>query len=473
MEELSRKLGAGCEGGFMTITERQSQVIKSDRMPLLKKLFWTYFLLLIFEGALRKWILPQLAGPLLVVRDPIALLIIVEAYRDRKWPRQWAGTVGILTAGLFALCFLQLVVGETRWFIALYGLRSYLLPFPVAFIMGANLDEEDLRKFGTCILWLLLPLTALEVAQYLAAPSSFLNVGASIGAVQLESASGHVRASATFSYVVGPVSYIPLAAAFIFYGLANARFAKKSLLWAAAFALVLAVPVTGSRSLVFLIAGVVACVGLAAFFGVSQFVKSLQMITALLLVSALVSRLPIFSQATDTLVTRFTLAAGSEGNTEDSLMLRLVRPVTGTIEESIAKENWLGTGVGYGASAISKLLTGTQIFLAGEDEFARVLNEFGAPAGMAFMFFRWTLALMIAAKALSRVREHQPLAWLLVPLMSMTLIFGVLEQPTEQGFMVISVAFSLAALRLTEIPVEEAQESKLQWKQRRFGMGAQ
>ena len=42
-------------------------------MPLLKKLFWAYFLLLIFEGALRKWVMPQLSAPLLLIRDPLAL----------------------------------------------------------------------------------------------------------------------------------------------------------------------------------------------------------------------------------------------------------------------------------------------------------------------------------------------------------------------------------------------------------------
>ena len=31
---------------------------RQSKMPLLKKLFWLYFLLLIFEGALRKWVLP-------------------------------------------------------------------------------------------------------------------------------------------------------------------------------------------------------------------------------------------------------------------------------------------------------------------------------------------------------------------------------------------------------------------------------
>jgi hypothetical protein len=442
-------------------------------MPLLKKLFWAYFLLLVFEGALRKWIVPQLSGPLLIVRDPIGLLIIWEAYRTHKWPKEWSAVVGILTATVLALCLLQLVVLDTPWFIPLYGLRSYLLPFPVAFIMGTNLDEEDLHKFGNCILWLLLPLTALEIAQYLAPSGSFLNVGAYRGSEQLNYALGHVRASATFSYVVGPMSYVPLAAAFIFYGMANPKFAKKWLLLATAGALVLSVPIVGSRTLVFLLAAIITCVGMAAFFGVSQFVKSLQMIAALLVVSALVARLPVFADATDTLIERFAQASTAEGTTEDSIFLRIVHPITATTDQSIGRSNWLGVGVGYGANAVSTLLTGTQVFTTGEDEFSRVINEFGAPAGIAFMMFRGLLAVMIVSKALARVREHQPLPWLLVPLMFWTLVFGVLEQPTEQGFMVMSVAFSLAALRLAPTPIEEAQAVDQPWQRRRIGMGVQ
>src|SRR5438128_1892579 len=41
----------------------------------LKRLIWLYFWLLIFEGVFRKWIVPQLANPLLLVRDPVLLLI--------------------------------------------------------------------------------------------------------------------------------------------------------------------------------------------------------------------------------------------------------------------------------------------------------------------------------------------------------------------------------------------------------------
>jgi hypothetical protein len=159
-----------------------------------------------------------------------------------------------------------------------------------------------------------------------------------------------------------------------------------------------------------------------------------------------------------------------EGTTENSILLRIVYPITRTIEQSIGKNNWLGAGVGYGANAVSTLMTGTQVFTTGEDEFSRVINEFGAPAGIAFMLFRGLLAVMIVSKALARVREHQPLPWLLAPLMFWTLVFGVLEQPTEQGFMVMSVAFSLAALRLAPVPIESAQAMDQPWQLRKTGL---
>jgi hypothetical protein len=421
-------------------------------MPTLKRLFWLYFLLLIFEGALRKWIVPPLSTPLLLVRDPVAIMIIWEAYRTGKWPKQWSAVTGILATGLVGLCLVQLVAGDNPWFAALYGLRSYLLPFPVAFIMGENLDEEDLRRFGNCILWLLLPLTLLEVIQYNAASNSFWNAGASEGATQLGYTAGHVRASATFSYVMGPTLYIPLAAAFIFYGMANPKFAKRWLLWAAAGAMVLAIPVTGSRTVAYELAALLVCVGVAAFFGVSQFAKSLRMIVVLLVVFGLVSQLPVFSDATGSFLQRFEEANGSEGGSaETSILLRIIHPITGSIEYSLAGNDLLGMGIGHGANAITKLLTGDVTFLAGEDTATRTMNELGWPCGLAFMLFRFSLAIIVTAKALAQAREGQPFAWLLVPITFNVLTLGGLDQPTVQGFMVIGLAFSLAGLKQVNV----------------------
>ena len=119
-----------------------------------------------------------------------------------------------------------MIVGDNPWIAALYGLRSYLLPFPVAFIMGENLDAEDLRNFGVCTLWLLLPLTALEVAQYLAPPGSCLNAGAYEGAEQIYYVEGHVRASATFSFVCRTNQLCSDGGGICLYGLMSEWFAR-------------------------------------------------------------------------------------------------------------------------------------------------------------------------------------------------------------------------------------------------------
>jgi hypothetical protein len=422
-------------------------------MPLLKKLIWTYFLLLIFEGALRKWILTPLAAPLLLVRDPVAILIIWEAYRQDRWPQKWSTLMGILTACLMAICVAQVVLVNNLWIAAIYGLRSYLLPFPVAFIMGEYLNEEDLRKFGVCTLWLLLLVTGIEIAQYMAPQGSFLNRGASEGGGQIIYVGERVRASGTFSFVTGPASFTPLAAAFVLYGFVRERFAKKQLLWAAAFALLLSVPIIGSRTIVFELAGVVACAAIAAFSGVSQLFKSLRLALPLLAISFLVSLLPIFSQASTHLRQRFTEASSSEGSASNSLEKRTFGSLSGTIGETDFLSNPIGVGMGAGAAAISKLTTGDVYFITGESEFSRLLNELGAFPGLFFMTFRLLLGVMVFSMAIGRARSNEPLALLLFPVTFSTLFMGVLEQPTEQGFMVVALGFSLCALRTGVVPI--------------------
>lgn len=432
-----------------------------DRMPLLKKLFWAYFLLLIFEGALRKWILPQLSGPLLLVRDPIAVLIIWEAFRTRKWPEKWSAVTGALSIGLIGLCVAQTLIGDNSWIAAIYGLRSYLLPFPVAFIMGENLDAEDLRKFGVWTLLLLLPETALEAAQYLAPGNAFLNAGAYEGARQISYVGGHVRGSGTFSYVTGPASFVPLAAAFLLYGLVNEKFAKKWLLWLASFALVLSVPVVGSRTLVFQLAAVVICAGIAALCGVSQFISSLKLIVPFLVVIALASLLPLFSQSSKNLNQRFEEGNRVEGGAKHSVVRVVVNRGGAGVVSRLAETDFLshpiGIGMGQGANAISKLLGGRPEFIAGEGEFDHVMSELGPFPGMAFMLLRLFVALALVKKALSRAREGNPLALLLAPLMFIGLVLGISEQPTAQGFTVIAMAFSLAASKRARTLIQPVQ----------------
>src|ERR1700720_2925181 len=62
-------------------------VDRSKTIRHIRALIWLYLILLIFEGALRKWIVPQLSNPLLIVRDPVVIAIYMLSLRAHVFPR--------------------------------------------------------------------------------------------------------------------------------------------------------------------------------------------------------------------------------------------------------------------------------------------------------------------------------------------------------------------------------------------------
>src|SRR6185312_4238591 len=80
-------------------------------------------------------------------------------------------------------------------------------------------------------------------------------------------------------------------------------------------------------------------------------------------------------------------------------------------------------------------------------EFSHELMEMGPIAGGAFGILKLFLAIIIFGQAVARARDGDPLALLIYPLVFATLFYALLEQPTFQGFTVISMAFCIAAAK--------------------------
>jgi hypothetical protein len=101
--------------------------------PAIKYLLWVFLALLIGEGALRKWVLPGLATPLLLVRDPILICIYALAIAQRGFPSHPLVTLsqilGIVTLVLSPLA----EVFDPR--IAVYGWRTNFLYIPLIFLI--------------------------------------------------------------------------------------------------------------------------------------------------------------------------------------------------------------------------------------------------------------------------------------------------------------------------------------------------
>ena len=97
----------------------------------IRKLIWLYVILLVFEGALRKWVMPGLSNPLLIIRDPVVILIYLLALRARAFP--WnAFVISLLVLSIVCLAAGMLVLEpylppSKFIFVTLYGFRSDFL----------------------------------------------------------------------------------------------------------------------------------------------------------------------------------------------------------------------------------------------------------------------------------------------------------------------------------------------------------
>jgi hypothetical protein len=98
---------------------------------------WMYFLLLLFEGVLRKWVVPSLSNVLLVVRDPVVLLIYFLSFRAQIFPRNYF----LLFGGWLALLCLVagLVAPGNTLSVALFGFRANFLHLSLVFYYPPSL----------------------------------------------------------------------------------------------------------------------------------------------------------------------------------------------------------------------------------------------------------------------------------------------------------------------------------------------
>src|SRR5690554_2937496 len=105
-----------------------------DPNKIIKRGIWLYFLLLVFEGALRKWFLPGLATPLLIIRDPIALWLVFVTWKRGILPFNWVMfTIILITIISFIT---TLLFGHGNFFVTLYGARIFMIHIPLIFVIG-------------------------------------------------------------------------------------------------------------------------------------------------------------------------------------------------------------------------------------------------------------------------------------------------------------------------------------------------
>jgi len=415
----------------------------------IRRLIWLYFWLLLVEGALRKWVLPQLSNPLLIIRDPVVLLIYVLAFRARIFPRNaWMFSLGVIAFLSLAVSFLALwpYLPPTRIvLVSGFGFRANFLHLPLIFLMPRVLRQEDVKWVGRWILLLLGPMSLLMVAQFHAAPDSWLNRTASGEGEQIVAALGKVRTAGPFSFVVGVVAYFALATGFLVWAALKRGVYKNWLLLAAAAALLVGIAVSGSRSVVGACAVVVASLVLVLFLRARAVNRLGQTLLVTVVLGFIVTRLPVFKEGLNVLATRFSNVAEAE---EQSIAMGLISRVFDGFSETVRiypDAPFFGYGLGIGTNAGAKFLTGQNTFLLAEGEWARLVLESGPVLGLAFIIWRCSVVVWIGLLCLRSVRRGNVLPLLIFSSVFSPVLTGQFGQPTILGFVVFTTGLALAA----------------------------
>jgi hypothetical protein len=424
------------------------------RLNQLRLLLWFYFWLLIFEGALRRWFLPGLSNPLLLVRDPIAFLAVIWAWpllRQPPW-RAWLKPLFWITPVAFLLA---ITVGHGDILTALYGSRILLVQLPLIFVYASVFNRADVIRLAWMMLFISIPMTMLIAAQSNLPETHVLNVGAGgVGTAVFEGAAGRFRPPGTFSFINGVSLFYSLAIASLFVVLYGAPIRQRGRLFCAlaAVALVVAVPVSISRSL---LAGYIQVTGalfVALILSRSRILPVLGGFSAIIVAIFIATATPAFQQTADAFVTRWELAAASEAENTDSAFSSGLgvfehRVLGGFLNPLANLESVpiLGLGIGSGTNVGSQRLAGELTFLAGEGAWESALAELGVPLGLLFLIWRLSLAVWMMLLALRAAVQSNKLPLILLGFSFMTTLVGQVGQPTGLGFLVLSAGLTLAA----------------------------
>ena len=433
---------------FEVDNKRYAPKLNED-YEIIKKLIWIYFILLLTEGALRKWFLPGLSQALLIIRDPLVIWIYFQAFQQNIFPSE-NKYISLLTKTTIVACFTSIIINQTHPFIILYGIHTNYLHIPLAFIMGRILTRTDVLNFGKAFLLGGFFMTWLVAEQFQAEREGILNVAAGGHGFQLETSGGKLRASGTFSFVSGIVYYYCFAVSFVIYGFITKGALPRWMVYLGAGATLLAMVTAGSRSVIAECLQVVACFGFLAYIKPSEFGKiAFSLLGFILVGSILYSQIDLFQEGIKFLGLRFEEAANTEGNPFEAYFIRywhIIRAPYDLTWVSFFGLEGLGTGTRAGSALAAKLGISTKIGFV-ETPWSQPIIENGILIGCTFLFWRIWITKSLFVACIQSIKKGNYLPIFLFGACGPVLLTGMYGQPTTLGFVAFGTGLCLASTK--------------------------
>lgn len=442
-----------------------------------RRLVWMVFViywLLVLEGALRKWGLPQLEQVFFFVRLPVTLALYWVALRFGRWPRtNWPllALYGFAVAATM-LAAIQLLAGgygERYLLLVGYGWINYFFYVPLAFLIAELFRWNDLQRLIRHTLWLALAAAPVVILQFFSPADSAINLGYGLEErnqfKNLGAALGFVRPTGFFTSTLGQAQFVASAAALVlaaFLQPRNARHLNPVFLWLGTAAIVSMIVFSQSRGLI-VAAGLVLLA--AVFAGVLTGKRRVVLRggvwpLALVLGAGLLWPL-LFPNAFEVFVVRWGGAWYAE--TQIFQLGIFGRALYGlySFVHYFPDTPLGGYLLGIGGNAASQLewvqmppaaLEWHGYGAWAEGGWERHIVELGPPLGLAFIIFRVTLTAWLGVRAVRTTRwSGEVLPVVLFGYVGIVLLYGqITGHGTVNGYAWMFFGFCLAAARCAE-----------------------
>lgn len=432
----------------------------------LRLCFWLYLFLLIFEGAFRKWILPEASNLFLVIRDPIVIYVLFIGVSYNLLTNFYAKF--FIFISLISL-LLTLTVGHQNIIAAAFGIRIYCFHIPAMFIWGKSLNRMDIKKIGIFVLYTSAIMCPIIVAQYLTPQSSWINLGiGGTGSSGFGGVGNYYRPSGTFSFITGMIGFEFLVGSYLFYFLYQKhKTLNKYQLGFFLTLYIISVFICLSRSVIVSSCALIITAVASSIISGRRIGKSLLLILSLSAAFIMFySFIPVFQLAVNNMLLRFDAAAYSEGNfIHDSMGNRIggsfFRAFFETQNFTHKEIPTFGFGMGAGSKigTIALGLSQKNSFGLAEEEWSLVICEYGYYiGGLLLIVGRLIFPLLYAIKATLLLKKNGDiLPFIFIPSFVASFTCFGFSVSTTLGFVAISGSIILAAIRTNPITKNRKQ----------------
>jgi hypothetical protein len=434
-------------------------------------LIFIVYALLIFEGVLRKWLLPSLSQALFFVRDPFVIALYLTAYRHSLVRRP--GIFLYLGVGLSLIVLLLGIVqmstgsaaGESALLLAAYGWRNYFLYLPLPFVIAAVFQPDDQVRFAKLTFLLAVPMATLVVLQYFAPLESPINVGFAADVAQqfrglsLGIESDHTRPMGTFTSDIGMREFANSALAMLLALWIVPRQSRAVATWQLALAtaaVLTCLAFSGSRSAILQAAVVTAAAMVSGLLVRGVGAGRAVVLPAALAVAAVVLYPIVFPESYSTFMARIGNASIAEA---ESFRYGIFERASYGLFDFV---NLVGAaplvGYGLGLAGNASLVLGVQIHgFTGwaENDWGRHIVDLGPIVGVALIVFRVMLTGWVVTRAIAGARAtRNPLPITLLGFFGFELLQGqITGHGTVNGYVWLFAGLCLAAATPRTRPV--------------------